>query len=422
MKKKILIACIVAFVAISSSIPVGCKKNNTERTADCEVEITVAEKGFEVKEKVLFDFQEGDCLYLGENEVIVSSLAVNGNELSFVFSDGLLSFDYERGVNEITLSYIAADNSENKIIEPARVIDRNDSNAFNAPVGYYSDFSLTLTAPLSYVVAAPFLVTARDTGESSVTYFYDAKSVLSFAAVLSKNFIVSENKSGNKSIKRYVFTENADLEALTYSAFSSLTDYLGDYPYAQLVCGETDGERELSCGGSMFVSEYSVEKRFAVVKNLARQWCFGKIRQSSRFCSFGDFMSMYIALVYFAENGNETDKSFAKERFEGMLAAPKTYTGVRRKTEKTYKPTVCRSAKEFSDKLEYAAVGVDGGVCALLAAEAAVGRKTLLKIIKRLFASNERQTITKQVFLDSFNGYPSCKRIVSALLSGDAFD
>ncbi len=186
-----------------------------------------------------------------------------------------------------------------------------------------ANYTVTLTVPSDYVVAATGELTEAASGENGSKYVYRAEAVRDFAMVLSNKFKKVSRQVGDTTVNYYYFSDT-DCDKSLETAVGML-EYMnakvGKYPYKQLSVAETD-----FCYGGMeypnmvMVTSGSQQYTEAIVHEIAHQWFYGIVGNDQIADAWMDEgLADFLTMLYIDASGNGKLSDYVK-------AALKNYT------------------------------------------------------------------------------------------------
>ncbi len=257
----------------------------------------------------------------------------------------------------------------------AQDFDLNAYTAMNEPLSADpADYTVTLTLPETWALAAPGTIEAQQTGES-VAYTVEAEDIREMALVFSRKMtrrsMVLESGTQLHVLANTPSAAQAMLET-AQGALEFFSGWLGEYPYETLTIIESDYLYEgLSHPGLIQVSHAltGADRTDEVVLQVARQYLGGVVgvnRNEEPFLS--DALPNYVALMYWEAQGGEAE--YLKRLNAQVLAALNVTIpgGV----------SVESQSDRFTSRMEYEMVIIDRGVAVLHEMRRGLGNEALM--------------------------------------------
>ncbi len=268
-----------------------------------------------------------------------------------------------------------------------------DYSPFGDP--FYSeayDYSVSLTVPSEYTVAAGGKCALTQVDGPSTTYTYELKNYRDVAFVLSKEFNISSLKSGNTDIYYYAKGEhdsavvNAVGEAV--SLFSRL---FGEYPFDSLSVVSTPfPEGGMEYPGIVFISD-SLDKETAVeaaVHETAHQWWYAAVGNNQLETAYIDEgLAEYSVCLFFE---NTPSHLVSREGFmNGKIAEFRAFYGVYDQLAGKADGTMERPLSGFTSEYEYVETVYTKSAIMFDAFRSGVGDKRFFAGLSRFYSENK---------------------------------
>ncbi|MBQ8178377.1 MAG: M1 family metallopeptidase [Clostridia bacterium] len=268
--------------------------------------------------------------------------------------------------------------------------DRGDPYLFDE-----SDFTVTLEAPLDYIVAHSGVLLKEDLGESSKLTTIQIDGARDVAFSLSKDFKVSSGESGGVKIAYYGEGEQGqEYVDFISTCIVDLSELIGEYPYESFSVSESDfkhGGMEYS--GYTLINKDVRDKKLVLLHELLHQW-FGLKVGSNGYAegwldeSLVSYLSYYYMDIY--NNGGYAENiQSIKNSYDKFLSR------VRAEIGDSYNPKINLSLSEFRNDEEYAYVVYDYGVLIYHGIAEVVGREKLIKGIKGYYQDMKGKVATE---------------------------
>ena len=285
-----------------------------------------------------------------------------------------------------------------------------------------ANYSVKLTVPGEYVVASGIKAKSCDVDEDKTTYYFETLKSRDVAFSLNKNYSVAEKKSGDKLIKYYFYDDESSDATLDYvaDALEFFQKNFGEYPYDEFAVAKTP----FDAGGMeyprlVFVADdldYD-DYILAAVHETAHQWWYGIVGNDQIKEPFLDeSLAEYSTYLYFSEKNDSlvSADTFYLNKRGGCAAAEHALMSL----YPEYDGKVKRSLDEFLNSYDYVNAVYGKGFLMMKAAEDAVGRKKLIKYLKKYRDENEYGIADTAKFLSSLG---AAEKVVSAYLDGKVF-
>lgn len=272
-----------------------------------------------------------------------------------------------------------------------------------------ADFSVALTVPREYVVAATGTVARERALEQKKEYVFSALSVRDFAFVLSKTFKVLEKEVGGNTVAYYYCTEYADLAAesvldLAAEAFLYLEETFGEYPYAQYTLVQTG----LCVGGMAYPALGMLSDAWtgdalvrAIVHETAHQWWGVGVGSDQVEQAWQDEgLAEYAAVTFFEayEKYGLTREELLREALREYRSYYDVYGSVLGRTD----TKMGRLLTAYVSEYEYRCLAHDKAVVMFDTLRKAVGDDKFFKGLRRYYKENLFLMATPEHLIGSF--------------------
>lgn len=259
--------------------------------------------------------------------------------------------------------------------------------------GDLSDFSVKLTIPSVFTIAASGFPTSCDVAGDRTAYYYTLKNARDFAFVLSEKFNVEYQKWGNRSVIYCFYNDEEPLKTmeLIKNCLNFYENVFGKYPFDTFTLIQT----ALTESGmeypalAMASDELSVQEYYRVIAHeIAHQWWYGAVGVNQITDYFIDEgLSEYSTCLFF-----DYYKGY-KNSSTDLYNEAKFYVKSYLDDQKQGKPLENYADDIFSRKpifqykspLEYAVNAYLSPFCLLVEREKEVGRKAFLSTLKKFY-------------------------------------
>ncbi len=269
-----------------------------------------------------------------------------------------------------------------------------------------ADFSLSLTLPKDYVVAATGDLERERVLETKKEYVFSASKARDFALVLSKDFRILQTKAGGNDIYYYYYDDAHAQErlALAAEAFAYFENTFGEYPYLKYslvqtgLCLGSEGYPALT-----MVSDRLEEQALAraVAKETAGQW-WGVVVGSDQVENAwqDEGLAEYSAICFFE---NYEKYGIARERVVGdALKEYRAYYDVYGSVLGRTDTKMMRSLSAFVSEFEYRCLEIDKPIVMLDTLRKSVGDDVFFKGLKRYYKDNRFSIATAEHLIGAF--------------------
>ncbi len=270
----------------------------------------------------------------------------------------------------------------------------------------FADYTVSLTLPKEYAVAATGTLVQENVLESKRAYVFSAPCVRDFAAVCSAKFRLLQKDVGGNVVEYYYY---ADAQAektldLIAEAFSFFEKTFGEYPYARYAVAQTGfcyGGMEYPCL-SMISDELTGEAQVrAIVHETAHQWWGVAVGSNQIDNAWQDEgVAEYSALAFF-----DTYEKYGVARDRAVQDALKEYRSYydvygsvlgRTDTKMT------RALDGYVSEYEYKCLAFDKAVVMLDTLRKAVGDDAFFDGLREYYKHNLYKTARAEDFIAAF--------------------
>ena len=269
-----------------------------------------------------------------------------------------------------------------------------------------ADYSLRLTLPKEYIVAATGTLVQENALESKREYVFSAPSVRDFAVVCSTNFRRLEKDTGGNVVSYYYYADDQAQKTLDLiaEAFAFFEKTFGEYPYAQYVVVQTGfcyGGMEYPCL-SMISDTLTGEAQVrAIVHETAHQWWGVGVGSDQIDNAWQDEgVAEYSAIAFF-----EAYEKYGVTREQAVHSALKEYRSYydvygsvlgRTDTKMT------RALDTYASEYEYTCLALDKTVVMLDTLRKAVGDEAFFDGLRTYYKQNLYKIASVEDFVGAF--------------------
>lgn len=293
----------------------------------------------------------------------------------------------ENSVNLGNLILLSApyEEGEFQVFTPTKIGDPFTSDS--------SDFSVKLTVPSEFTVAASGFPKSCDVAGDRTAYYYNLKNARDFAFVLSKNYNVEYQKWGNRSVIYCFYNDDEYLKTmeLVKNCLNFYENVFGKYPFDTFTLSQTALlESGMEYPALAMVSdELSAKDYYRVIAHeIAHQWWYGAVGVNQVTDYFIDEgLAEYSAYLFFDyykgyENSAADLYKEAKFRVKSYLDDNKGGKSLENYAEDIFsrKPIF-----QYDSSLEYAVNAYYAPFCLLVEREIKIGRLALLSDLKKFY-------------------------------------
>ncbi len=253
-----------------------------------------------------------------------------------------------------------------------------------------ADYSVKLTAPASYVVAASgeTLSAAEDGGNK--TYEYRLDNARDFAIVLSENFSVLQGESEGVALRYYFLDDPApeDRLRLLEECFSYFTQTFGRYPYATYSAVQTGfcyGGMEYPGLTMISDSLIGADCDYTLVHETAHQWWYAAVGSNQLEEAWLDEgLTEYSAVLFFENNpayGLTREKLLQNAR-----TAYGAYCSVQEQIFGRADTTMNRHLRDYTGEYAYVCIAYDKGMLLFDTLRDALGENRFFAGLRHYYA------------------------------------
>ncbi len=328
--------------------------------------------------------------------------------LDIGFSTKLAKLNHRLGVTKSTVNFAGAfptvcGYGENGFYE---CVYSDVGEPFFADV---ADYTVALTLPKEYRLAACGAVTEEKGLESKKKHTVSATNARDFAFVIAKDYSVLQKRIGKTTVNYHALSggqggENQKLLDYICTLVSFYSSAFGEYPFDSLTVAETEligGAADYS-GLTMLSKTLTGEERiYALAKEIAAEWWYAAVganRVENAWLVEG--LSAYSAALFFEKN---TGYGFTKkELIDGSLKEYLGYKSVYQKALGWVDTRMQRPLSTFLNGYEYGCVSADKAVVMLSELERGIGSKKFVSGLKRYYSENRFGSATPAALVGAF--------------------
>lgn len=278
---------------------------------------------------------------------------------------------------------------------PCKIENGERVECLYSPFGdpYYSDvtdYSVSLTVPSAYTVAASGYPEKTTVDGEKTTYEYSLCRGRDFACVLSENFEVCAARVGDVTVTAYSAKGRQEKASeIASDALAYFTKTFGKFPYKCLSIAETP----FMCGGMEYSGLCYIAdnlddgtSEYAILHEVAHQWWHGGVGNDQINAAYIDEgLAEFSVWLYLTENGRKSD---ADAMAENAKSTYKAYFDLYKTLGGEANTCMQRPLDEFSSVNEYVAVSYDKSLLAFTAYADAVGLAKTKRNLKKLYETN----------------------------------
>ncbi|MDR0856055.1 MAG: M1 family metallopeptidase, partial [Clostridiales bacterium] len=265
------------------------------------------------------------------------------------------------------------------------------------PVGdpFYSaaaNYTVTLTHPAAYVVAASGRATESTRAADAVTTRYEGKAMRDFALVLSKQFNVVAGTYKNTDVRYYYYRDPdpaGSLKAATDS-LSVFSERFGAYPYPTYAAVQTAfNQGGMEYPGLVYVSDrYSGnECREIIIHETAHQWWYGVVgNDETAHAWLDEGLAEYSTTLFY--EWSPSYRVTKQERMQTYIQAYYLFFDVYKIVTGTPNMAMDRPLQTFASPHEYYYLTYVRGVLFFDALRGTVGDKRFFEALRAYYAAN----------------------------------
>ena len=281
---------------------------------------------------------------------------------------------------------------------------------------YYSDgdpffsecasFSVALTVPKDYVVAATGKIDSEKTLETKKEYTMSATNVRDFAIVLSDCFEVAKSKANGVEINYYYYNDEQPAAhlAAAQEALAYYSSTFGAYPYATYSVVQTGfcyGGMEFP--GLVMISDSLSEENcvYTVVHETAHQWWYAAVGSNQVENAWQDEgLTEYSAALFFEKH---PDYGFTREQIiKDALEEYRAYYNIYSQVFGDADTRMTRSLKDYLSEYEYRSIAYDKGAVMFDTLRNSIGDKRFFAGLKHYYSGYKFKTAKPEDLIGCF--------------------
>lgn len=281
-------------------------------------------------------------------------------------------------------------------------------NCFYTPLtSDAADYSVKLTVPATYTVAASGEAKSCDVACNRTIYRYDEKNARYFSFYLSENYNVNIKKWGNKSVINYFYQNDGGNATLDFviKCLDFYRNLFGVYPYETFSVCQNGGCDDFKIFQSLIVTPENVSTKDGyrrLASSVAAQWwgCVVGGNQRKDYSIFGALRE-YSSYLFF-QNHPEYGVSCSdvKKQTENNLQA---YFNDDKEFLQSFPCE--KNVDEYLDRGAFFAVAEDLPLLAALKYEKAVGQRTFVENMKNFYENFKFKSVSRSDFSKTFEGF-----------------
>ena len=269
-----------------------------------------------------------------------------------------------------------------------------------------SDYTLRLTLPKEYEVAATGMKTEERMLESKKLHAYKAEDVRDFAMVLSTEFKSARKDVGGTELVYYYYADESPEEsfAVAEESFLYYEKTFGEYPYPVYTVAETG-----FCFGGMEYPALTMlsdglkgeQRARAIAHETAHQWWYGVVGSDQVWNAWQDEgLAEYSTVAFFEthEKYGLTREKLVTEALREYRSYYDVYGSVLGRTD----TRMTRHLKEYLSDYEYRCLAYDKGVVMFDTLRKSVGDKKFFGALAKYYKNCKFQTATVGDLVGSF--------------------
>lgn len=291
-----------------------------------------------------------------------------------------------------------------------------------------ADYSVTITAPSEYVMAASAPAQKQESDGKAV-WQANGRNLRDFAVFLGKNYETAARTCGGVTLTCYHQSANAQAELALDSAEAAIKlfgELYGPYPYTELNIAETS----FFIGGMEYPGLMLIDKSYfengnlhplenVVVHETAHQWWYGGVGNDQvNEAWIDEGMATFSTMLYYQRykkpetfrmyykyyitNGYRFSRESARQKYESL------------------NEVINRPLSEFEDSLIYNMLCYEKSAMMLQAVRELLGDELFFADIKELYTANVGKTVSQKDIIDIFSRNTSrpVKEFIESWLAG----
>ena len=269
-----------------------------------------------------------------------------------------------------------------------------------------ADYTVTVTLPKDYAVAATGEKVGAHTLESKTRYEFSATAVRDFAMVVSPHFQRVEKDIAGRKIAYCYYADATPQKTLetAVECFSYYEDTFGEYPYETYTIAQTGycvGSAEYPCLTFLSDSLTDSEKARAIARETANQWwgvVVGSDQTENAWQDEG--LAEYSALTFFENYGKYavSREDVVSEALKEYRSFYDVYGSVLGRTD----THMSRRLSDYANEYEYRCLTYDKSLIMFDTLRKSVGDKQFFAALKKYYTSNLYTMVNAEHLIASF--------------------
>ncbi len=272
--------------------------------------------------------------------------------------------------------------------------------------GDLSDFSVKLTLPSTFTVAASGFPKSCDVAGGRTAYYYTLKNARDFAFVLSEKFNVEYQKWGNRSVIYYFYNDDEPLKTmeLIKNCLNFYENVFGKYPFDTFTLVKTAlTESGMEYPALAAVSDELLNEEYyrVIAHEIAHQWWYGAVGVNQVTDYFIDEgLAEYSAYLFFDHYKGYKNSSTGLYNEAKFFVKSYLDDEMQGKSLEKYADDVFTSKPifQYKNSLEYVVNAYYAPFCLLVEREAEIGRTAFLSTLKEFYEGRYYKTASAADF------------------------
>jgi hypothetical protein len=270
----------------------------------------------------------------------------------------------------------------------------------------FADYTVTVTLPKDYAVAATGERVGERALESKTRYEFSATAVRDFAMVVSPHFQRVEKEIDGREIVYYYYADESPQKTLdtAVECFSYYEDAFGEYPYETYTITQTGycgDSTEYPCLTLLSDTLTGVEKARAIARETANQWwgvAVGSDQTENAWQDEG--LAEYSALTFFEhyEKYGVLREDVVADALKEYRSFYDVYGSVLGRTDTRMQ----RRLTDYANEYEYRCLTYDKSLIMFDTLRKSVGDKRFFSALKKYYTNNLYTVATTEHFIASF--------------------
>ena len=290
-------------------------------------------------------------------------------------------------------------------------------------VSEVADYTVELTVPEGYAVAASAVAGGTETADGMTTHFYELGGARDFCAVLSTEFEIATCEADGTDVYYYYYDDENAENTLNVAAESLefFDKTFGGYPYPAYTLVQTG----LDAGGMEYpalamISDKCDEQTavYTTVHETAHQWWYAVVGSNSYTSPWQDEGLCEYSCMLFFENAPQY--GFTKVGLLG--SATKAYRGYYSVYNQLFEgadTSMTRALDEYAGEYEYANIAYNKGLLLFDAAANAVGQENAVAALRKYFEEYKYSVAPPEGLIACFAAYGDAEGVFNSFLNGE---